>query len=837
MPLTTERTTFSLDVEGRYICDTWQEAMDSANPTIRSDARPFDIVVLGGGTFGAAVAQHLFNKDTSHSHRILVLEAGPFVIAEHTQNLPMVGLDAAAPTSISALRAAGQDRVPQREVWGLAWHSPVPFPGLAYCVGGRSLYWGGWSPQLLDSEMPLIGVARNPWPQRVVNDLNNTYFAESNEQIGTDTSNYYIFGTLQNALRRILADGVAAGGITDAVSLASLPDHPAVRAMSPPPTATQLQTMLGLDSAVGVSRQALLDLMKLEAPLAVQVRTRSGLFPGNKFSSVPLLAKAARVAEIESAGDDVKKRLMIVPNCHVIRLRTDGVRVTQVDTNLGPVSVPPGAKVILAMATIEGTRLALLSFQGAPGYNQIGQNLIAHLRSNLNIRVPISQIPGLLGNLEEAALFLKGRHRFADGSSGHYHLQITAAGGAGTSTDAEAELFKKIPDIDQFNVLRNASAQDVIITIRAIGEMETQNPASFVRLDPELDEYGVQRAFVSIGPSLRDRELWQAMDRASDDVALLFAHGQSYEVLVGGLAKPVPAGQLAATVNPYAPPRRDGLGTTHHEAGTLWMGDDPATSVTDADTKFHGIANAYAIGPAILPRTGSPNPMLSGIALARRLAEHLGNPTPYVAEPGFIVLFDGINENNWQMAGLGRFIVVDGALEAVPDPSGELGMLWCTDRTPPDFVLKLEWLRWQQNDNSGVFVRFPDPRSKGYNNTAWVAINFGFEIQIDEFGWPDQAPEHKTGAIYAQTNQQLSLRPALPPGQWNEFEIRAQGQTYTVMLNGAQVASFRNQDPNRGLTTTPSAPAFIGLQVHPPSPGEGVNAGRVVFRKIRIRAL
>jgi hypothetical protein len=136
-----------------------------------------------------------------------------------------------------------------------------------------------------------------------------------------------------------------------------------------------------------------------------------------------------------------------------------------------------------------------------------------------------------------------------------------------------------------------------------------------------------------------------------------------------------------------------------------------------------------------------------------------------------------------------------------------------------------------------VFVRFPDPRSKGYNNTAWVAIDFGFEIQIDEFGWPDQAPEHKTGAIYAQTKQQLSLQPALPPGQWNEFEIRVQGPTYTVTLNGTQVSAFRNLDPNRGLSTIPGAPAFIGLQVHPPSPGETANAGRVAFRKIRIRQL
>jgi len=51
------------------------------------------------------------------------------------------------------------------------------------------------------------------------------------------------------------------------------------------------------------------------------------------------------------------------------------------------------------------------------------------------------------------------------------------------------------------------------------------------------------------------------------------------------------------------------------------------------------------------------------------------------------------------------------------------------------------------------------------------------------------------------------------------------------------MTSFRNQDPNRGLANTPGAPAFIGLQVHPPSPGETANAGRVAFRKIRISQL
>jgi choline dehydrogenase-like flavoprotein len=792
------------------------------------------MIIVGGGTFGSALAQHLFSVDTSHSHRILVLEAGPFLVPEHTQNLAMIGLNVPAPTSIAALRGAGMDGKPRSEVWGLAWHSPVEFPGLAYCVGGRSLFWGGWSPQLLPEEMPTGGVPGAVWPKTVVDDLTAAtgYFEQSNAQVGTDDSNYYIFGLLQNALRKVLAAGLAGPNITDAIPAASLPDHPGVVAHKLPPTVPQLEEMLGLPAPSGLSEADLKNLMKLEAPLAVQVRSRSGLFPLNKFSSAPLLMKAARVAENESPRDDVKKRLMVVDNCHVTQLRYDGHRVYQVDTNHGPVPVPDSGVVILAAATIESTRLALNSFHGAPNYGLIGQNLVAHLRSNLNVRIPITNIPGVAGNLEQAALFVKGRHKFADGSLGHYHLQITAAGGSKISTDAEAELFKKIPDLDQFEILRKASADDVVIVIRAIGEMETLNSTSFVRLDPELDEYGIQRAYVALESSLHDAELWTAMDKASDDVALIFAGAKDYEVLAHGTSLNVKAGQRAITVLPFAPPRRDTLGTTHHEAGTLRMGTNPAASVTDSDGKFHDVDNAYVLGPASLPRTGSPNPMLSGIALARRLGDKLGTPTKFTPDAGFTALFDGVDTRRWQMAGLGRFIVVDGTLEAVPDPGG-LGLLWHTIPVPPDFLLRLEWLRWEQNDNSGVFVRFPDPTSKNYQNQAYVAVDFGFEVQIDEFGWPDQADKHKTGAIYNVDAQTLTVQAARPPGMWNQFEIRVQGQRYFVSLNGSQVTTFDNPDINRGQP----APAFIGLQTHPASAGESANTGRVAFRNIQIQKL
>ena len=166
--------------------------MRSADSGARPDARPFVIIVIGGGSFGGVLAQHLFHNDKTHSHRILVLEGGPFLLPEHVQNLPMLGLNPPAPSTT--------DPAPQAEVWGLRWQSDVQkgFPGLAYCIGGRSLYFGGWSPQLLDAEM-----ARRPAAVTQALKQPNGYFFQASQQIGTSRTNDYSHGSAsQHAVQR-----------------------------------------------------------------------------------------------------------------------------------------------------------------------------------------------------------------------------------------------------------------------------------------------------------------------------------------------------------------------------------------------------------------------------------------------------------------------------------------------------------------------------------------------------------------------------------------------------------------------------------------------------------
>ena len=193
-----QRTDFTLDVMGRYVCNGLDEANRSTDRSVDPDAKPFDYIVIGGGSFGSVFASHILNLDRAHSHRILVLEAGPFLFGEHVQNLPAIGLVAPGPTTVDP-------GVPRAEVWGLPWRTDVPFgfPGLAYCIGGRSLFFGGWSPELLDAEMPAT-----VWPTQVVQDLKTKYFAAAAEQIGVDQTNDFVFGAMHEGLRQLLFDGL-----------------------------------------------------------------------------------------------------------------------------------------------------------------------------------------------------------------------------------------------------------------------------------------------------------------------------------------------------------------------------------------------------------------------------------------------------------------------------------------------------------------------------------------------------------------------------------------------------------------------------------------------------
>jgi GMC oxidoreductase len=559
-PVPVQTTTFSIDALGRFICSTWDEAVQNGGP-------PFTEVVVGAGMYGAYCAAKIFRRNPAK--RVLLLDAGRFLVSEHVQNLARIGLNVPAP-----IPPASEPGTARELVWGIPWRGNVDFPGLAYCSGGKSIYWGGWCPRLTTGDLL-------NWPPATTLYLNNHY-TEVESETGVVPATDFIFGELTNV---ISAECIAAAGLT-----------------------------ANIETAIGVNGVEV-------APLAVQGSAPvSGLFSFDKYSSLPLLVEAIR-DDVDASGlNDANRRLFLVPLAHLVKLHATAGAVHTVEVDVGGqrkfLSIAPNCAVVLAASAIESTRIALHSFPSS----LMGRNLMAHVRSDFTVRIRRSALPPLPGNVQTTALLVRGA-----APSGRFHIQVTASTHQSGSDEL---LFRMIPDLDLLaQQLANTDPNRVTLTFRCIGEMHGDKTAaipnasaSWINLSPfEADEFGVPRAFVNIQLIGNDAQTWQAMDQAALDLAQTIAKAPSnIEYLYDGgwQTQPFP-------LNRPFPEWHRGLGTSYHEAGTLWMGDNPASSVTNSVGRFHHIGNAYACDQSLFPTVGSVNPVLTGLTLARQIAEQV----------------------------------------------------------------------------------------------------------------------------------------------------------------------------------------------------------------------
>ncbi|TPV95058.1 MAG: GMC family oxidoreductase [Myxococcales bacterium FL481] len=65
-----------------------------------------------------------------------------------------------------------------------------------------------------------------------------------------------------------------------------------------------------------------------------------------------------------------------------------------------------------------------------------------------------------------------------------------------------------------------------------------------------------------------------------------------------------------------------------HVSGTCRMGDDPETSVVDADQRCHDLDNLYVADASVFPTSGGINPSLTIAALALRVADRISARLP-----------------------------------------------------------------------------------------------------------------------------------------------------------------------------------------------------------------
>lgn len=361
---------------------------------------------------------------------------------------------------------------------------------------------------------------------------------------------------------------------------------------------------------------------------------RARLFSGNERvrASVPLAAPTDLDSAMASGADAAPgqfakyapvKTLVALAQAHPRRLKVVPLTaVTGLQASVGRIEAlhlaatgNPGttlrlpvraARVILANNTIEAAALALTAF---PEHPLLGRNLCVHNRSALAFRIPVARFPRLAEQLQVCAYYQLGQvdaERF-------YHTHVSVVYNPRPAEDRDM-LYRVLPDASSAQSLAMYQQTGyVYVLLQALGEMLGERSAASWNHVSRRDG----RTVVAIHARDRDLAAWNTMEQAVFDIAGVLAAGEPVEYMHAPEDRPLDIHWRAER------PASIRSAMTFHEAGTLWMGNDAATSVTDLHGRMHGVANLYGTGSMLFPSPGSWNPTYTGIAMVFALARHL----------------------------------------------------------------------------------------------------------------------------------------------------------------------------------------------------------------------
>ncbi|MDX3224956.1 GMC oxidoreductase [Streptomyces sp. ME19-01-6] len=550
-----------------------------------------DVIIIGAGTFGSVLAWQLGQGGDRVA--TLLLESGRLQRTEHVQNAPLAEETVPPPGLLepAASPPAGNGR------WRVPWRSQLPYHGLAYGVGGRSLFWGAYCVwPVLDQD----GI-RDRWPAGVMAELSSRYLPAAAELLGLSRVAPHFDGELNRRLRGRLLGALTGNRLPGLLPPSELPD---------PPPAHDAR-------AGGGHRDG--HVARLNMPLAIDAIDATEDAAGGsprlvRFSSAPLLTDRLG----DGTGD-----LELLTDCHVAGLQASGGKITAIDTSRGRLRVPDRAVVVLAVGTIENARL-VLGANGLPHAARPVHHLTTHLRSNLTVRVPFpfDSSRGPAHAWGAAALHARGACRHPSGPDTRFHHQITAYGVGSLPEEVARRLYSDTPryDVEALDRMLRIPPRYLVVTLASVAEMAAEGTGEVSLLD-ERDTFGARLAYVRLSPGPADQRTWDSMDRSADTVVRTLLGDGRIEVLRSGRFVPVAADRPTAVLEPEE--RREPPGCGHHEMGTLRMGADPRDAHTDADGRIHATRNLYVAGPAVFPALDSAGPVLPGVALTLRLADHL----------------------------------------------------------------------------------------------------------------------------------------------------------------------------------------------------------------------
>ena len=129
-------------------------------------------------------------------------------------------------------------------------------------------------------------------------------------------------------------------------------------------------------------------------------------------------------------------------------------------------------------------------------------------------------------------------------------------------------------------------------------------------------------------------------------------------------------------------------------------------------------------------------------------------------------------------------VMADGNLFC--DGAKDKGHEWLRyDHELKNFVLHVEWrfrpIPGETKYNSGVFVRNTPDGGIWYQANLGAPTNAGYFFQGDDTG-----PERKR----VNYKSQMKANTVKEAGEWNTYDIRAEGKHVTLLTNGTETSSF-----------------------------------------------
>lgn len=190
---------------------------------------------------------------------------------------------------------------------------------------------------------------------------------------------------------------------------------------------------------------------------------------------------------------------------------------------------------------------------------------------------------------------------------------------------------------------------------------------------------------------------------------------------------------------------------------------------------------------------------------------------------GFEMLFDGTNLDKWTESPAYE-INAEGALRANPD--AKFGKNIYTKEQYGDFIYRFEF-KLTPGANNGVGIRTPMEGDAAY---------LGHEIQVlddDADVYKNLKPYQYHGSVYGII---AAKRGALKPlGEWNQQEIRVQGDKIKVTLNGQVIVDGNMKEASKnGTADKKDHPGLNQKKGHIGFLGHGTE---VFFRNIRVKSL